>query len=92
MKMFYEFNLITRKRAFIFISTKCNGLERTEAETNGERAVDLFQDILEFDDVQVFYNLPKGQIIEQLKFIRMLSDQFEQEKKDNKDKKLEEDL
>ena len=66
MKMFYEFNLITRKRAFIFISTKCNGLERTEAETNGERAVDLFQDILEFDEVQVFWNLPKGQIIEQI--------------------------
>ena len=89
MKMFYEFNLVTKKRAFVFINTECKGAPFINAEKIGKQAAELFQDILEFDDVQVFQNLPKGQIIEQLKFIHAFSDQFEQDNKLSKDKQTQ---
>ena len=66
MSLFYSHNLITQTTAYIFVNTECKGIAYKDAEVRGNAAVSLFQDVLEYKNVQVFTDLDKGKVIEKL--------------------------
>ena len=56
MKLIFENNLITRSVACIFVNDKSMGLEYKNAEQRGITAEDLFKNVLDFEDVQIYHN------------------------------------
>ena len=66
VNLFYAYNLITERTAYIFVNTECNGVPYQDAVARGDAALSLFRDVLEYKNVQVFTNLDKQQIIEKL--------------------------
>ena len=54
-------------------------LEYKEASTSCEIAKDLFIEVLEFDDVDIFFNLRKSEIIDKLNALQQRAEEFDEE-------------
>ena len=61
--MFYSNNTVTESIAVIFVNTHARGLVYKGAEERAEMQRCLFEDVLEFNDVLVFRDFNKSEII-----------------------------
>ena len=59
LHMIYEHNIVTRTIAYIFINTECKGLQNKNAQERGNKAIELFKGVFEFEEVSFFHNLEK---------------------------------
>ena len=59
VNLHYAHNLVTDSIAYIFVNTECKGLPYRNAEDRGKQAKTLFNEVLEFQKVEVFKNLGK---------------------------------
>ena len=57
--------------------TFCLPVKWNEAKERGNQAAEIFDDILEFKDVEIFHNLPKVEIIKKLDELQKKANQFE---------------
>ena len=87
VRLFYQHKMVSRKIAVVFVTTENNGQRYTDAHARGEIAQEIFEELLEFDEVKVFTDQSKGQIIEQFDHLDALSNDFEKSKAatDNKE-------
>ena len=72
--------MVTSSIAIIFIYTTIKTEPYIRALENGEKYRLLFEELLKFDEVSVFRNLPKNQFIEVLDSVQSHADRFERQK------------
>ena len=65
LKLYYNHNIVTHTYAVIFVNTHTRDLVWDKAIEKGEACLKLFKDTFEFENVQVFVDLPKFRIIEE---------------------------
>ena len=82
LRLIYAHNIVTKSIAIIFIYTTIKTEPYKKALENGEKYRLLFEELLKFDDVSLFTNLPKNQFIEVLDSVQSRADQFEHRKSD----------
>ena len=61
--MIFSHNIVTNTIAYIFINTECKGAPYKNAHDRGDKAIELFKGVLEFQEVHFFHNLPKNDVI-----------------------------
>ena len=76
VNLFYAHNLVTDKIAYVFVNTSCMTRPYTDAEQKGKHAEALFRETLEFQEVKVFTNLCKADVIEKMNYLRKRSELF----------------
>ena len=81
MNLIFAHNIVTKSRtkAFIFLNTECQEVQYINAQERGEKALDLFQRVLEFQEVTVFENKTKKEIIAKLDELEVYAFNFEKE-------------
>ena len=82
MRLFYDSEIATKKIAYIFVNTECNGFKYNNTENRSQHAINLFQNILQFKKVHIFQNLAKSQIIEKLDVIQVFAKKFVKKQED----------
>ena len=70
MNMILDHNVITHSVAYIFVNTECKGNPYSRAEEKGADAIKIFTDVLNFEEVELFTNLSKSQVVEKLGELR----------------------
>ena len=79
MKLMYQHNIITNKIAKIFVTTNVRGIDWSDATKNGLRVLSLLKDSFEFgDDVKLFTDLSKREIIAELDHMQEIVDGYEE--------------
>ena len=73
----YKHNFVTESIAYIFVNSGCKELEYKAYQDKGKNTQKLFKDILEFNQVQVFEDLSKKEIIEQLEDLKNTARHYE---------------
>ena len=75
LKLVYNHNIITRAIAMVFVFTY--GYEKKNSSKKAEASRLLFKD-LDFDQVEIYTDLSKGQVIEKLDLLQTSVDHFEE--------------
>ena len=57
LRLMYNYNKVTKKIAYVFVNSACLEEEFKNSDEKGSEAYRLFDDILEFDNVQKFRDL-----------------------------------
>ena len=73
----YKHNFVTKSISYIFVNKGCKELEYKAYQEKGKMTREVFEDILEFNQVQVFENLSKKEIIEQLEDLKNTARNYE---------------
>ena len=81
VRLCYRQNIITHSVAMIFVSTHCKGIQYRNAVGRGEQALKLFKEELKYQEVHLFKDVDKKQIIEKLAFLRTRAAEFEASKR-----------
>ena len=82
VRLFFIHKTATRSFASIFINKDTNDREFTTYSKKGEKARIIFEDILNFDEVHVYINLAKADIVEKLDTMQRVADEFEEDRDD----------
>ena len=84
--LFYTNNIVSETVCAIFVHTKVKNLNYIEAEERGNWQMELFRDVLEFkkEEVNIYKDKSKKEIIEILGKLKARADKFQEEKEDNK--------
>ena len=83
LKLFYNHNIVTKTYAVIFVNTHSRGLPWDKATEKGDACRHLFQNILEFETVDVFTDLGKVKMIEVFDRIQCMVNKFERAREEN---------
>ena len=65
LKLYYNHNIITHTYAAIFVNTHTRNLQWDKAAAKGKACEQLFKETFQFENVEVFVDLPKYRIIEE---------------------------
>ena len=76
LNLIYSHNLVTRTIAYIFINTGCSDVKYKNADERGRKAVELFQEVLGFEQIRTYTNMTKMAIIDELNAIQTKADEF----------------
>ena len=82
LKIFFLFNIVTHKIAVVFVhgcQVYADGLGKKFLKES-KTAVDLLEKKLDFNEVKVFKDLSKSQVIEKLDLIQCEAEDFEEQK------------
>ena len=73
----YKHNFVTESIAYIFVNRGCKELEYKAYQDKGKNTEELYKDILKFNQVKVFEDLSKKEIIEQLEGLKTTAEMYE---------------
>ena len=82
----YNYNKVTRKIAHIFVNTKCLEQEYRNSQEGGAQAYQLFDDILQFDQVFKYKDLSTEKLKKVFQRIKKEVEEFEKELEDRRTK------
>ena len=77
VRLCYRQNVVTHSIAVIFVNTHCKGVQYKNAVERGEQARKLFKEELEYQEVRLFEDIDKAQIIEKLESLKARANEFE---------------
>ena len=89
LKLFREHQVVTKSIAYVFVNTSSKDLVYKNAEQRGKDAQKLFEEILEFDNVDVCTNFTKAQVLEKLSALERVKEKFEKSREDTEKKVYE---
>jgi hypothetical protein len=75
-----EYNVVTYSIAVIFVNTRLQGEEYTEGKIRADMQEQIFSKYLKFEEVKVYEDLPKEQIVKVLQKLKQRAVDFEQTK------------
>ena len=75
----YQHNMVSHSIAYIFVNTGCQDLEYKDHALKKEKTESLYRKYLEFDEVYVFENKSKMEIIDILNDLRLKALEYESE-------------
>ena len=75
VKLFYEHNIVNNAKttAFIFVATRNEFGIYEKAIEKGEIARKLFEEVLEFQEVEVFVDMTQDQMAEKMTYLKELA-------------------
>ena len=88
LRLMYSYNKVTRKIAHIFVNTKCLEQEYKNSHEGGAQAYQLFDDILQFDQVFKYKDLSTEKLKRVFQGIKKEVEEFEKEIEDRRIKFL----
>ena len=77
--MVYSHNIVTRTIAYIFVNTECKGVPYNNSKECGNKAIEFFKGVLEFQEVSIFCNLTKTEVINKLNILKQIATNFEKD-------------
>ena len=89
LKLFREHQVVTKSIAYVFVNTESKDLVYKNAVQRGKEAQKLFEEILEFDNVDVCTNFSKAQVLEKLNALERVKEKFEKSREDTEKKVYE---
>ena len=66
VRLSFRHNIVARSVGVVLVNTHCKGLSYKNAKEKGESAKKLLKDVFEFDEVRVFTDLTKENIVDKL--------------------------
>ena len=75
----YSSNYITKTIAYIFVNTACKDIPCNNAAVKAKKANELFSTVLNFNEVKIYKNLSKKDVIDKLIDLKNIAKQFEEE-------------
>ena len=78
MNMIFSDNIITDSIAYIFVNTECKGHPYDKPIEKGAVSLKLWNDVLGFKKVNYFTDLPKSEILRELKRLKEYANDFEE--------------
>ena len=80
LKLFRQHNVVIESHAVIFVNTMCNDLSWKNWQANRDIANSLLTDVFQINDIKIFENYSKDDMIEELIKLENLAKGFDEYK------------